>query len=93
MNTNEIDYELCPNGDYMGGGVKRYVEDGLLPGDFLQGIIANDLRQAVHHADNNNRRMIVEWVLWFRSNAPASCHGSRAKMIAWASHHGLKGTE
>jgi hypothetical protein len=67
----------------MMGGIKRYVEDGVLPGDFLQGVICNDLHKAVAHADDENLANLPAFSMYMYNRAPAACRGSKEKMDAW----------
>lgn len=78
-------------GDYariparMQDAIRRYVVQGLIPGHFLQGVISNDLRMAVNHADDENLPMIKLYVQWFYNHAPAGCNGSVESMLKWSS--------
>lgn len=63
--------------------IKAYVERGEVPGDFLQAVICNDLKEAVGRADYENLRNLPAFVGYFYNEAPADCWGSRAKMQAW----------
>lgn len=64
-------------------GIVNYVDEHVLPGDFLQSIITNDLKNAVFYADDDNMWLIPVYVAFFYNNTPASCQGSREKMAAW----------
>ncbi len=83
-------YDTVPV-DYMVGGVQRYIEHGILPGNFLTAVIRNDLRDACGYADENNQRALFEWVSWFRNEAPHDCWGSPIACTWWieqmAKHH------
>ena len=79
---NEITFERLP-AQYMQSGIERWVHLGIPPGDFMQAIICNDLRMAVHYADDTNRLLLLEWVIWFHNNVPAPCWGSMQKAEAW----------
>ena len=65
-------------------GVQRYIEHGVIPGDFLQAVISNDLKESFGKADIHNRERMFDIVSWFYNNAPAECWGSKEKMIAWS---------
>ena len=67
----------------MGGGIKRYIEDGVRPGDFLTEIIRNDLKEACGRADDENLRNLPAYVAYFYNHAPYQCSGSQEKMDAW----------
>jgi len=67
----------------MMGGIKRYIEHHILPGDFLTAIITNDLKKACWAADDENLRNIPAYVAYFYNEAPARCWGSPDEMQAW----------
>lgn len=67
----------------MMDSVTRYVEDGYIPGDFLQAIICNDLSKAVAHADEKNLENIPAYVGYFYNEAPQGCWGSKKAMEEW----------
>lgn len=79
--------------DYMAGGIKRYIEDGIPPGDFLSAIITNDLRTAVFHADDYNIRNIPAYIFYFYNEVPSTCWGSVKSMSDWIKIGGLNGTK
>lgn len=68
---------------YMHEGVARYVDDCVLPGDFLQSIISNDLKAAIAHADDTNMWLLPVYVMFFYNYTPAACQGSRGAMLDW----------
>jgi hypothetical protein len=70
---------------HMQEAIRRYVVQGLAPGQFLQGVISNDLRMAVGHADQTNLPLIKLYVQWFYNVAPAACYGSLETMLKWCS--------
>ena len=63
--------------------VKNYIERHQPVGDFLQSVIANDLRGAVCRADAINSRHLKHYVLFFYNDAPSACHGSREAYKQW----------
>ena len=69
--------------DNMMAGIRRYIERRIIPGDFLQSIICNDLGKACGYADEDNLWIIPVYVNYFYNHAPTSCWGSKQKMIAW----------
>ena len=78
----QIDYAVLP--EHMREGTRNYIEKGFIPGDFLQAVISNNLKEAVFHADGINRKLIVEWVQFFVWHAPHGCHGSEELMHKWS---------
>ena len=69
--------------EYMHDGVIRYIVNHIAPGDFLEAVISNDLREAVARADSENREALVHWVIWFYNHAPSACWGSTKRLKQW----------
>ncbi len=67
----------------MMDGIRRYVDQGIPPGDFLQAVICNDLVAAVSRADDENIRNLPAFVGYFYNEVPGPCWGSPQKMEAW----------
>lgn len=68
---------------HMLEAMKKYVATGEVSSDFLIGVIENDLRKAVSHADEYNRTIIYLYVMWFYNRAPMQCWGSHNKRVGW----------
>lgn len=77
----------------MRESIRRYVLDGIMPGLFLQSVIANDLLGAVCRADNVNAPLLKQYAQWFHNVAPMSCCGSRDKLLAWIESGGMNATQ
>lgn len=77
----------------MMGGIRRYVDHGVQPGDFLTAVICNDLRGACERADSENEPIISHYVRHFYNEEPATCWGSREKMDFWLEQHAAKRAE
>lgn len=71
----------------MMGGIQRYVEHGIVPGDFLCAVIQNDLKEAVRKADEENMRNLPAYVSYFYIEAPSECWGSPKHMSQWIKFH------
>lgn len=69
--------------DEQGDSITRYVQDGILPGSFLQGIICNDLMKTFAHADSVNKENIPAYIMYFYWEVPADIWGSSHNMQAW----------
>ena len=67
----------------MEPSIRRYIDDKVLPGDFLQAVICNDLKEAVGRADEENMDNLPAYAAYFYNEAPATCWGSPEKMKAW----------
>ena len=75
------DYAQIP--EYMQAALRRYVLQGIKPGDFLTAVICNDLRNAVGRADAVNLPLLKLYVQWFYNVAPGACWGSLENMNEW----------
>jgi len=87
-NKDELLY-ILPR--HMREGVKRYIEEGCEPGNFLSAIIQNKLKESFQYADDININKIRDFVQYFFSHAPAICWGSEERMENWIKRQGLKG--
>lgn len=79
--------------EHMREGLANYVERGYRPGDFLRCVISNDLRGAVAHADDINRHLLYDYVIFFHAYAPSQCWGSPQAMENWIAAKGLDGLQ
>lgn len=77
--------------DYMWEGTRLYVMQGIPPGHFLTRVVENSLSGAFAYADENNRRAMHGWCMFFYNNAPSGCWGSPAKVSDWIEKGGLIG--
>lgn len=90
VDGHTINYDKIPgDSPFMRAAVERWVEHGGIdPDDFLHAVVTNNLKMAVLRADDQNIKLLPEWVEWFRWEAPAQCHGSVEEVRAWAEEHG-----
>lgn len=81
----------CYNGarvpDRMLPALNRWFVHGVLPDDFLQAVLRNDLRAAVERADDENRIALSAFVAYLYNEAPSPCWGSPDKVTAWVARH------
>ena len=91
MKYTEADWSLIP--ERMIGGMRRYLEHGIPPGDFLTAILSNDLREACMRADEENQRLIFAYVKFLYNYAPAGSWGSPQNYNAWIKLGGLNGNK
>ena len=73
----------CGIPEYMIGGLVRWIDNHIEPGDFLRAVLSNDLRAACERADETNRYCIFDYVNFLHNHAPSDCWGSPEKMGAW----------
>lgn len=68
---------------HMIGGLYRYIEHRIPPGDFLMVVLSNDLKEACGRADDTNIKIIPNYVRFLYNDAPSQCWGSPEKVRAW----------
>ncbi len=90
MFDQERAYELIP--EHMHGALKRYIEDGILPGGFLTAVLQNNLKEAIGRADHLNMDQLPNYVRFLYNFAPGPCWGSPEKVAAWVDAHEKKKT-
>lgn len=74
------------------GMLVNYIERGEDPfSDFIYAILTNDLKKAMHSADNLNLPMIHHITAWLYNYAPSACQGSSEKVDKWIEIGGLEG--
>ena len=66
----------------MMGGIFRYIEHGIRPGDFLQAVICNSLSDATITADDENLRNLPAFGYYFYMEVPTALRG-KENMEAW----------
>ena len=84
-----IDYSKLP--DHIRHGVRRYIEHGILPGEFLRAVICNKLKESFMYADDTNLLRMQDIVSFFYNESPLACWGSEEIMISWSSRGGMIG--
>ena len=78
--------------DNMMEAIRRYIDHGIPPGDFLTAVIENNLSEAVGRADDQNCANLPAFVAYFYNEAPGPCWGSPEKRRAWITKGGDKET-
>ncbi len=76
--------------EYMWPGIWRYVQDGVLFGDFLMAVFENNFFEMCLRADDKNEEYIFNYgkLLY---HVPRACHGAPEAVQAWHSGFGLRG--
>lgn len=76
---------------HLRDGLHRYIEHGILPGSFMQSVLANDLLKAVCRAgDDLTVQDIKAICVFLRECTPAQCHGTAHAVQAWHVQGGLQ---
>jgi hypothetical protein len=73
----DIDYSKLP--EHIRGGMRRYIEEGIIPGDFLQAVIKNNLVDSFGKADETNQARMFDIAGFMYNEAPIPCWNSSAK--------------
>jgi len=82
-----IDYTKLPQ--HYRKQMKRYIEKGTLPNEFLMAIISNNLILSFSYA--HSRDNIETYVSFMIHETPSLCYGSVNAMKEWAENGGLSG--
>lgn len=69
--------------EYMMAGLKRYIDDHCGTGHFLMAVLENNLKEAVHRADEHNLENLPAYVHYLYNKAPSQCWGSPEKVSKW----------
>lgn len=69
--------------DHMHGGIIRYYESRIPPGDFLLAVINNDLKLACMYGDDVNKNCLPAFVAWFYNYAPSGSWGYEGAADKW----------
>lgn len=85
----EIKYEVLP--EHMRDSARRYIEDGIKPGEFLTAVLMNDLKESFGRADDINAEHMKDWVIFLYNCAPIGCQGNEYKVNKWIKSGGLNG--
>lgn len=81
MDSMSFDGRKVP--EHTRGSIARYIVDHVEPGDFLEAVMCNDLRESIARADDMNRANLNAIVFFMYNEAPASCWGSKAAYNDW----------
>lgn len=77
----DIDDTFIPQ--HLRDGIIAYIEIGRPVGNFLEGIICNDLKRAIFSAHPGVLVNVPSIVRWFWNFAPATCHGNENHYRGW----------
>jgi hypothetical protein len=73
----------------MKEALDRYIEHGILPGDFLTAVLENNLSESFGRADEWNRQNLFQIVRYIYNEIPMDAWGSREKVRAWVNKFSL----
>jgi len=84
----DMNYSLIP--EHMREGIKRYLENGIRLGSFLNAVLENNLVQSIALADEINITKIVDWAKFLYNEMPMGSWGSKEKVNAWIKEKRIK---
>ena len=61
----------------------RYAQDHLPTGNFLRGVLENNLLEAITRADEENLRDLPEIIKYVYNDLPSPCWGSKQAVQNW----------
>lgn len=65
------------------GGIVNYAIHHTAAGDFLTGVITNDLGKTMSHGTFENLQALPAIYSFFYNRIPSECWGSKEKMASW----------
>lgn len=92
LTAANYEFRGCTIPARMAPALDRWIEHGQLPGEFLQAVLRNDLREAVGRADPENLIALPAYVGYLYNEAPGACSGSPEKVQAWAARFERNGS-
>lgn len=81
MPTPESDTEYQKLPERYRQGMRRYIEERIMPGHFLRAVLEDKLHVAVVTCDILPQ--IRDIVVWVYNEAPSQCWGSPEKVARW----------
>lgn len=71
----------------MLASLRRYIDQRIIPGQFLQAVLSNDLCDACGRADDENMANLPAFAAYLYNEAPSACWGSPEKVAAWVTRN------
>jgi hypothetical protein len=75
-----VNYESI---DHIIPSLRRYADNHIPTGGFLQAVLENNLSEACARADSNNRTLLFEIVSYCYNELPGGCWGSPERVQLW----------
>lgn len=77
--------------DHMAAALEAWISKGELPGQFLQALLCNDLKETISRGDAENVASLKAYIGYLYNEAPGACWGSPEKVQAWAARFATAG--
>jgi hypothetical protein len=87
----DADWGLIPQ--YMQGGLRRYLTQGIAPGSFMEAVLSNDLMGALKRGDATNMHALPSYGAFFYNYVDSDAYGSPENYRDWITHRGAAGRE
>ena len=68
---------------HLQGGLERYLQEGILPGGFLQAVLENKLKESFERADDISRKALPDIVHYLYNYIPMAAWGSPEHVAEW----------
>ena len=81
IEATPADWATVP--EHLHAGIRAWVDEGIMPGRFLQAVICNDLRAAVDAGDRSTVAQLPDIIRFFTWSCPAACWGSPRALESW----------
>lgn len=65
------------------GELERYIKQAIPPGDMLEAVLRNDLKEACSRISPAYQSKLWDIVKWLYHNAPIQCWGSPEAVANW----------
>ena len=76
---SDTEYQKLP--EQYREGMRRYIEEGIMPGSFLRAVLEDRLHDAVMRCDNISQLKRI--VMWVYTEVPSICWGSPERVRDW----------
>jgi hypothetical protein len=67
--------------------IDNYIDGGVPPAGFLSAMLCNNIRDAVAHADEFNKRALYDIVIYLENFMPNMAWGSPVRVEKWLEFH------
>lgn len=78
---------------HMHGAIRRYIDFGIYPGEFLACVFSDHLVGAASCADERNLLALHVYAAYLYGCVPSGCWGSKDIVSTWIEKKGLKGLD
>lgn len=89
--TKNLDYDFSKAPRHE-NGYRRYVMDGIPPGDFMYNLLADNLYETVFRADPINKQLLEDHARFIYNELPSQCWGDEETVNNWIDQGGIDDT-